>query len=340
MRRPSPRGEAEINQCPPGRRRDDPRARRLAGPAASAAESGVRRRDRRRGSPGSTRRAASAAPNALLPVRSTRSWAHPNSCTPCSSNAARAANCASPPCPVDCIEMRPRIRMPARDDARSNRARYEAHSARLQGRARGDAQRETRGEKGRGARRSRAAGAHVNPAKRRADLRATCGRRTRRRAPNCTYRTPFELLVAVILSAQATDKSVNKATAALLRRRKHAGRDPRAGRRGTHSVHQVDRALQQQGKEHHRNLRGAAVAARWRGAAQPRGARGTAGRRAQDRQRGDEHGFRRADHGGRHAHFSRRQPDRTRTGQERARRGGQADEIRAGRISARMRITG
>ena len=31
------------------------------------------------------------------------------------------------------------------------------------------------------------------------------------------YRTPFELLVAVILSAQATDKSVNKATRALFR---------------------------------------------------------------------------------------------------------------------------
>jgi endonuclease-3 len=31
------------------------------------------------------------------------------------------------------------------------------------------------------------------------------------------YRSPFELLVAVILSAQATDKSVNKATAALFR---------------------------------------------------------------------------------------------------------------------------
>ncbi len=29
------------------------------------------------------------------------------------------------------------------------------------------------------------------------------------------YGTPFELLVAVILSAQATDKSVNKATAVL-----------------------------------------------------------------------------------------------------------------------------
>jgi endonuclease III len=31
------------------------------------------------------------------------------------------------------------------------------------------------------------------------------------------YRTPFELLIAVILSAQATDKSVNKATAPLFR---------------------------------------------------------------------------------------------------------------------------
>jgi endonuclease III len=31
------------------------------------------------------------------------------------------------------------------------------------------------------------------------------------------YRSPFELLVAVILSAQATDKSVNKATAVLFR---------------------------------------------------------------------------------------------------------------------------
>jgi len=32
------------------------------------------------------------------------------------------------------------------------------------------------------------------------------------------YRSPFELLIAVILSAQATDKSVNKATAALFAR--------------------------------------------------------------------------------------------------------------------------
>jgi endonuclease-3 len=39
-----------------------------------------------------------------------------------------------------------------------------------------------------------------------------------------TYRTPFELLVAVILSAQATDVSVNKATAELFR----VARTPRA----------------------------------------------------------------------------------------------------------------
>jgi endonuclease III len=46
---------------------------------------------------------------------------------------------------------------------------------------------------------------------------------TRLRAANpaprteLVYRTPFELLIAVILSAQATDKSVNKATAELYR---------------------------------------------------------------------------------------------------------------------------
>ncbi len=36
-------------------------------------------------------------------------------------------------------------------------------------------------------------------------------------ATELEYRTPFELLVAVVLSAQATDRSVNKATAGLFR---------------------------------------------------------------------------------------------------------------------------
>ena len=36
-------------------------------------------------------------------------------------------------------------------------------------------------------------------------------------ATELIYRTPYELLVAVVLSAQATDKSVNAATAVLFR---------------------------------------------------------------------------------------------------------------------------
>jgi len=56
----------------------------------------------------------------------------------------------------------------------------------------------------------------VNPAKRRAIFERF---RKANPAPRTElhFRTPFELLIAVILSAQATDKSVNKATAALYR---------------------------------------------------------------------------------------------------------------------------
>jgi endonuclease III len=54
----------------------------------------------------------------------------------------------------------------------------------------------------------------MNPAK-----RAEIFRRLREKNPHPTtelvYGTPFELLVAVVLSAQATDKSVNRATATL-----------------------------------------------------------------------------------------------------------------------------
>jgi endonuclease-3 len=63
----------------------------------------------------------------------------------------------------------------------------------------------------------------VNAAKRRAIFERL---REANPAPRTelNYRSPFELLVAVILSAQATDKSVNKATAALFR----AARTPAA----------------------------------------------------------------------------------------------------------------
>ena len=66
--------------------------------------------------------------------------------------------------------------------------------------------------------------------------RAEIFRRLKKANPSPTtelqYRTPFELLVSVILSAQATDKSVNKATAELFQ----IARAPRQildlGRRG------------------------------------------------------------------------------------------------------------
>ena len=41
---------------------------------------------------------------------------------------------------------------------------------------------------------------------------------------------PFTLLVAVVLSAQATDVGVNRATPALVRGRRHAAEDARARR--------------------------------------------------------------------------------------------------------------
>jgi endonuclease-3 len=56
----------------------------------------------------------------------------------------------------------------------------------------------------------------VNDAKRRAIFERLRAANPKPRT-ELHYRSPFELLVAVILSAQATDKSVNKATAGLFR---------------------------------------------------------------------------------------------------------------------------
>jgi endonuclease III len=56
----------------------------------------------------------------------------------------------------------------------------------------------------------------VNPARRRA-IFARLRRANPQPKTELDYRTPFELLVAVILSAQATDKSVNAATKTLFR---------------------------------------------------------------------------------------------------------------------------
>ena len=219
-------------------------------------------------------------------------------------------------------------RSPRRIKPALNRARFDAHSARLLNRA-VERQRELDAKKAAAPRRP---GRTVNAAKRRAIF-------ARLRAANpeprteLNYQSPFELLVAVILSAQATDKSVNKATAALFR----AANTPAAmlalGVEGLSRVYQVDRAVQQQGQEHHRHLPAAARAARRRRARVARGTRAAAGRRQKDRQCHFEHGVRRSHHGGGHAHLSSRQSHRIGTRQDGARGGGKALEIRAAGVS-------
>ena len=80
------------------------------------------------------------------------------------------------------------------------------------------------------------------------------------------YRSPFELLVSVILSAQATDKSVNKATAELFKKGEYSERYSGLGRPGAIDIHQVHRALQWQGEKHHSDVPAAARTPRRRGA--------------------------------------------------------------------------
>ncbi len=67
------------------------------------------------------------------------------------------------------------------------------------------------------------------------------------------YTTPFELLVAVILSAQATDKSVNAVTRKLFPVASHAAGDrgPRCGE--TLRIHPHHRVVEGQGEERDRH---------------------------------------------------------------------------------------
>uniref|UniRef100_A0A0N4ZIW9 LigA n=1 Tax=Parastrongyloides trichosuri TaxID=131310 RepID=A0A0N4ZIW9_PARTI len=95
-----------------------------------------------------------------------------------------------------------------------------------------------------------------------------------------------------MLSAQATDAGVNKATRAL-------GADP---------ADLVDRPVSHQGEERHRRRADAGRAARRRGPAEPYRPAGSAGRGAQDRQRGAERTGDRAGHRGGHPRLPRLAP--------------------------------
>ena len=81
---------------------------------------------------------------------------------------------------------------------------------------------------------------------------------------------PYTLLVAVVLSAQATDAGVNKATPALFAAGRHAAKDAGARRGAAARLHPDHRALSQQGEERHRAVAEADRRIRRRGAAHPR----------------------------------------------------------------------
>ena len=94
----------------------------------------------------------------------------------------------------------------------------------------------------------------MNPAKRReifARLRAA----NPEPRTELEYRTPFELLVAVILSAQATDKSVNLATRSSVQGRAYAAeRCSALGMDGLIAHIKTHRPVPHQGEEHPRHL--------------------------------------------------------------------------------------
>ena len=149
------------------------------------------------------------------------------------------------------------------------------------------------------------------------------------------YKTPFELLIAVILSAQATDKSVNKATASLFR----AANTPAAilafGVKGlTPYVKSIGLY----------NSKAKNIITTSRALLEEHGGEVPRTREALERLPGVGRktanvvlnvAFGAAHDSRRHPRFSRRQPHRPRARQDGAGGGGQAHEIRAARISSR-----
>ena len=156
------------------------------------------------------------------------------------------------------------------------------------------------------------------------------------------HATPFELLVAVVLSAQATDKGVNKATAKLFPVANTPAAIAALGVDGLIPYVELDRPLPQQGEERRRRWPTILVREHGGDGAARRARRSSAaGRRPQDRERRAQHRVRRADDRRRHAHLPRREPHRPRARQ------GPSSEVergcssrRPGRVPAGTRTTG
>jgi endonuclease-3 len=81
------------------------------------------------------------------------------------------------------------------------------------------------------------------------------------------YGNDYQLLVAVVLSAQATDVGVNKATRALFRDVKTPAQMVALGEEGLKAAHQDHRPVQRQGEERDRPVRNSGARFRRRGSA-------------------------------------------------------------------------
>ena len=127
---------------------------------------------------------------------------------------------------------------------------------------------------------------------------------------------PFELLVAVVLSAQATDVSVNKATAELF---PVANTPEKILRLGTTRLKRYIRTIGLFNSKAENIIKTCSILIDEHGrpgAAHPRGPGEAARRGPEDRQRHPQHRLRRAHHRRGHAHLPRRQPHAHGQGEE------------------------
>ena len=106
----------------------------------------------------------------------------------------------------------------------------------------------------------------MNPAKRRA-IYETLSALNPNPTTELLYTTPFELLVAVVLSAQATDKGVNAATRVLFKIANTPQALAQARRRTAFGLYPFDRLLSGQGAQRDPAVAGSGRATRRRGSA-------------------------------------------------------------------------
>ena len=149
------------------------------------------------------------------------------------------------------------------------------------------------------------------------------------------YTSVFELLTAVLLSAQATDVGVNKATRRLFPVANTPAKILALGLDGLGKLHQNNRPVPQQSQTPAANLPNAGGAAQQRRPQRPRSLRSPARRGSKNGECGAELGFWRGDDGGGHPYFPHGQPHGASAGQNAVRSGTETAETHPARIFGR-----